>query len=118
MGITKVTLKVKNPSDPKKVIQEDFLVDSGAAYTVIPKKYVGQLGLKPSFEREFMLADGRTVTRQIGNAIIEFQGQEVASPVVLGKKDDSLLLGVLTLEGLGFVLDPFSRKLYPAKLML
>lgn len=118
MGITKVALKVKNPSDPKKVIQEDFLVDSGAAYTVLSKKYVDKLGLKPSFERSFILADGRIVTRPIGNAIIEFQGQEVASPVVLGKKDDSLLLGVLTIEGFGLVLDPFSRKLYSAKLML
>lgn len=118
MGITKVTLKVKNPIYPKKVVEGEFLVDSGAAYTVLSKKYVEKLGLKPSFNRSFILADGRTVTRPIGNAIIEFQGLEVASPVVLGKKDDSLLLGVLTLEGLGFVLDPFSRKLYHAKLML
>lgn len=118
MGLTKVSLKVKNATDPKRFIEEEFLVDSGAAYTVLSKKYVERLGLKPSFKRSFLLADGRTVTRPIGNAIIEFQGQEVASPVVLGKKDDSLLLGVLALEGLGFVLDPFSRKLYHAKLML
>ncbi len=118
MGITKVTLKVTNPAYPKKFIKDEFLVDSGVAYTVLPQKYVKELNLKPSFKRSFLLADGRSVERQIGNAIVEFQGQEVASPVALGKKDDSLLLGTLTLEGLGFVLDPFSRKLYPAKLML
>lgn len=118
MGLTKVILKVKNPSNPKKVIEEEFLVDSGAAYTVLPYKYVEKLGLKPSFEQSFLLADGRTVKRSIGSALIEFQGREIGSPVVLGKEHDSLLLGVLTLEGLGFVLDPFSRKLYPAKLML
>ncbi len=118
MGITKVTLKIKNPQYPKKSIEEDFLVDSGAAYTVLSKKLVEKLGLKASFEQDFILADGRTVKRAIGNAVIEFQGREVASPVVLGKEHDSLLLGVLTLEGLGLVLDPFSRKLYPAKLMM
>lgn len=118
MGITKVLLKVKNPTNPKKSIEEEFLVDSGASYTVLPHKYAEKLGVKPSFEQTFVLADGRTVKRSIGNALIEFQGREVASPVVLGEKQDSLLLGALTLEGLGLVLDPFSRKLYHARLMM
>lgn len=118
MGITKATMKVNNPTNPAKTIEADFLVDSGATYTVLPQKYIEQLGILPSFEQTFVLADGRTVKRSIGNATIEFQGREVASPVVIGKAHDSLLLGVLTLEAFGLVLDPFSRKLYPAKLML
>lgn len=118
MGITKAKLIIKNPSSPKKFVEGEFLIDSGASYTVLSKKYVEKLGLKPSFEQEFILADGRVVKRLIGNAIVEFQGREVASPVVLGKEHDSLLLGALTLEGFGLVLDPFARKLYPAKLML
>lgn len=118
MGTTTVTLKVKNPRKPSLVIKADFLVDSGAAYTVLPKVLVKKLGLKPSFKQEFILADGRKVVRDIGNAFIEYQGRETASPVVLGEEEDSLLLGVLTLEALGLALDPFTRKLYPAKLML
>lgn len=118
MGITKVILKVKNPQNPQKFIEEEFLVDSGAAFTVLPQKYAEKLGLKPSFEQGFLLADGTTVKRSVGSALIEYQGREIASPVVLGKEHDSLLLGVLTLESLGLVLDPFSRRLHPAKLAL
>lgn len=118
MGLTKVPLKIKHPSNPEKFIEANFLVDSGAAYTVLPRKYWDQLGIKASFDQTFVLADGRTVKRSIGNALIEYQGREVGSPIVLGQANDSLLLGVLTLEALGLVLDPFSRKLYPAKLMM
>lgn len=118
MGMANVTLTVKNPSKPGKKISDDFLVDSGAAFTVLPQKLVNKLGLKPSFEQEFILTDGKKVKRKIGNALVEFQGRETASPVVLGEEKDNKLLGALTLEALGLALDPFQRKLYKAKLML
>lgn len=118
MGLTTVTLEVKNPRVPSRVIKEDFMVDSGASYTVLPGNMVKKLGLTRSFEQEFVLADGTKITRSIGSAIVKFDGREIASAVVLGRAHDSPLLGVLTLEALGLVLDPFERKLHPAKLML
>lgn len=118
MGLTTVSLEIKNPHDPSKTIKEDFLVDSGAAYTVLPKKLVDKLKLKSNYKQEFVLADGTKINRKIGSAFIKFQGRETASPVVLGEKNDNPLLGVLTLEAFGLVLDPFARKLHPAKLML
>lgn len=118
MGLTKVTLKITNPENPKKSLQDEFLVDSGAFYTVLPKKMVDKLGLKPNFKQDFSLADGTTISRPVGSAYITFEGRKTASPVVLGKANDSALLGVLTLEALGFVLDPFKRQLHPAKLVL
>lgn len=118
MGTTIVKLKIKNPANPKLTVEEDFLVDSGASFTVLPKKLANKLRLKPKHEQEFSLADGRVVKRKISGALIAFQGKETASPVVLGEKDDAPLLGTLTLEALGLVLDPFQRKLYPAKLIL
>ena len=39
-------------------------------------------------------------------------------PVILGEPKDEALLGSLTLEALGLVLNPFTRELMPAKLML
>jgi clan AA aspartic protease len=118
MGTTTVKLKVKNPADPKLMIEEEFLVDSGASFTVLPKKFVRKLRLKPKHEQEFSLADGQIIRRKIGAALVNFRGKETASPVVLGEKDDTPLLGTLTLESLGLVLDPFQRKLYPAKLII
>lgn len=116
--MTEVTLKIKNPYKLTRVAEGEFLVDSGAAFTVVPHDMVKKLGLKSSSVREFVLADGRRVKRNVGNAFVEFKGEETAIPVVLGEKGDSPLLGALTLEALGLVLDPFKRELYPAKLML
>lgn len=118
MGMTSVSLKVKNISDPKKIFTGNFLVDSGAQFTVLPLEVWKKLDLKPEMKRQFSLADGKVITRKIGNAFIEFEDDQIATQVVLGEKDDSFLLGVMTLEALGLGLDPFRRKLYKAHFML
>jgi len=118
MGMTKVVLQVKNPKNEKKILEKEFLVDSGAAFTVVPKPLLDKINIKPIREQKFSLADGRTIKRKIGEAIFEMDGYRAPGPVVIGKKNDSLLLGTLTLEAMGLVLNPFERKLYKAKLML
>ena len=118
MGLTEVILTVKNPQNPKLQLTDKFLVDSGAVFTLIPADLVKKLKLKPVYEKEFSLADGKVVKRKIGSAVIKLDGKEIPSPVILGKKNDAKLLGALTLESLGLALDPFERKLYPAKMML
>lgn len=112
MGMTTVTLKVKNPQDPSKVVEDAFLVDSGATYTVVPEDTLKKIGIKPAGEEQFSLADGRIIKRKVGSALYEYQGIERAAPVLFGEKDDSLLLGTFTLEALGLTLDPLKRKLY------
>src|SRR3990170_2931163 len=104
--MTTVTLKIKNPQLPSKVIEDEFLVDSGVTYTVVPEDTLKKIGIKPSGEEKFSLADGRIITRKVGNALYEYQGIERAAPVLFGEKDDSLLLGIFTLEALGLTLDP------------
>ena len=61
------------------------MVDSGAGYTVIPANFVQKLNLKPSFYRQFKLADGKKIRRPVGSAIIRYGTEEIATPVVLGK---------------------------------
>lgn len=116
--MTEVTLKVKNLRYPSKTFEGIFLVDSGAAYTVLPKDILKKLGIKPQREETFSLADGRLIKRKVGSALYEFEGREAAAPILFGEKDDSLLLGAFTLEALGLTLDPFKRKLYKALLRM
>lgn len=118
MGITKVKLTVKNPQNTKLSLEGDFMVDSGAHYTVLTKNQVRKLNLKSSFNQEFVLADGRVVKRPVGSAVIRFGDRELSVPVVLGGENDESLLGVTTLEAFGLMLDPFKRTIYPSKLML
>lgn len=118
MSLTKVKLILTNPTDKTRQTEADFLVDSGAHYTVLPKDLVKILGLKPSYEQEFVLADGKVIKRSLSGVIVRFQNRELPIPVVLGHAGDSALLGVTTLETFGLMLDPFQRKIYPSKLML
>lgn len=118
MGITKVGMKVKNLGDPRRVFEGEFLVDSGATYTVVPASTLKKLGIKPQGEEKFVLADGKIIKRKVGSALYEYQGLERAAPVMFGQRGDSLLLGIFTLEALGLSLDPLKRELYKATLRL
>lgn len=118
MGIIKVKLTVKNIYDTTKQVEEEFLVDSGAHFTVLPFETVKILSLKPTYVQQFSLADGRMIKRSLGNALITFENKEIAVSVVLGQKGDTALLGVTTLESFGLMLDPFKRRIYHSKLML
>lgn len=111
-------LIIRNIDKPRKQVEGDFLVDTGAHYTVLPYNFVKKLDLKPSHTQDFVLADGKVIKRKIGGVLCEYEGRELPVPVVLGQRGDSALLGVTTLESFGLMVDPFKRKIYPSKLML
>ncbi len=87
----------------------NFLIDSGAVYSLVPGPTLKKLGVRPHRKVTFALTDGRTIARQVGDAYFEFQGEGGAAPVIFGEKGDEPLLGATTLESLGLVLDPFKR---------
>jgi predicted aspartyl protease len=76
------------------------------------------LGIKPGKTESFMLADGTEVKRSIGQALFRLDGDEGASPVIFGEEGDSVLLGSVSLEALGFILDPLKRELRPLPMLL
>lgn len=118
MGITTIKATIRNVDVPSKTVTATFLVDTGAAYTVLPQDLVKKLGLKAVKTQEFSLADGTVVSRKLGYAMVEIDGEKSPSTVVLGEKDDSPLVGVITLENMGLMVDPFKRTLRPMRLML
>ncbi len=117
MGKIDVTLKIQNIDKPGKVYEGDFLVDTGAKYTVLPENVWKALDLKPERNQKFSLADGSTVQRPVSSAYIKYGSIQAPSTVILGKKKDSQLLGVFTLEAMGLTISPFTREIYPDKLM-
>lgn len=118
MGLTHIKAKILNPAKPRAVAELEFLVDSGTAYSVVPASVLRALGIKATSKRSFILADGTSVERKLGNAIFRLNGHEGASPVIFGEKNDSILLGVVSLEALGKILDPFKRELRPLPMIL
>src|SRR3989344_1462542 len=112
MGITSIAATVTS-LDGKKKVSGKFMVDTGAAYTVVPYEMSRKLNLKPVKTQEFLLADGTSVKRKLGHAMVELDGEKAPTIVVIGEKGDSPLIGVLALEGMGLMVDPFKRKLRP-----
>lgn len=102
----------------KKNATVEFLVDSGAIYTLLPEKDWKTLGLKPKRKMTFTLADGTKVERPISECHISLPQGEGHTPVILGEAGDEPLLGAVTLEILGLVLNPFNRSLQPMRAML
>jgi predicted aspartyl protease len=95
-----------------------FLVDSGAFYSVLPEVVWRAIGLEPTRDLDFVLADGTSIARKISECRFAFQGIEATSPVVLGEGEDVALLGSVTLETLGLVLNPLRRTLTPMRMRL
>jgi clan AA aspartic protease len=118
MRLTHVEATVTNPAHPRKSKKLSLLVDSGAVYSVVPKTVLSKLGLKPHSTKTFMLADGSEIKRKVGDAVFKLNGHQGASPVIFGEKGDSTLLGTVSLEALGLLLDPIRRELRPLPMVL
>ena len=118
MGATVVEVLVKKTHDSKPSRSVEFLVDSGAVYSVVSSTTLRALGCKPYREKAFFLADGSKVTRKVGDAYFEYKGVGGPAPVIFGEKGDRNLLGVTTLEALELVPDPFRGDLRPMTMNL
>ncbi|MGE3240264.1 MAG: aspartyl protease family protein [Pirellulales bacterium] len=116
MGLTYVEGKVTGPTGATRTV--DFLIDSGATYSLLPQEVWQDLGLQPTESYKFVLADGTKIERGVSECRIALNGTERHSPVILGVPGDEPLIGAVTLEVLGLVLDPFQRKLQAMKMRL
>lgn len=103
---------------PKGEAQVHFLVDTGAMYTLLPVDVWQRIGLEPKRTEAFALADGTQVTRSVSECHIALQQGETHTPVILGEPGDEALLGTVTLEELGLVLNPFTRQLQRMRMLL
>ncbi|MBI2016901.1 MAG: aspartyl protease family protein [Candidatus Rokubacteria bacterium] len=118
MGITVLAVEVGNPANPDITERLDFLIDSGATYSVVPSAVLERLGIRPLCEQEFRLADGTRIVRKKGVALFKYGERVGGADVIFGEDGDSVLLGAMTLEALGFSLDPLRRELKPLPMLL
>ncbi len=118
MGLTVLKVEVGNPANPKITENVEFLVDSGAIYSVVPARVLKRLRIRPLVTQEFRLADGSRITRKKGIALFRYGERVGGADVIFGEKGDSLLLGSATLEALGLALDPLRRELKPLPMIL
>ena len=115
MGLTYVDGIARGAGGQEKEVR--FLVDSGAKYTLLPKDVWESLELRSTRHLTFVLADGATVERGVSECYLILPQGQAHSPVILGEEGDSALLGVVTLEILGLILNPFNRTLQPVRMI-
>ena len=116
MGVTYVKGTLTGANG--KQATAEFLVDSGATYTLVPDGVWQTLGLVPKRRVSFTLADGTRVERSVSECHLALPEGDGHTPVILGEPGDEPLLGVVTLEILGLVLNPFKRTLEPMRMLL
>jgi len=118
MGLTVLEMEVGNPANPEVRERVEFLVDSGAIYSVVPEPILKRLGINPVAEQEFRLADGTKILRRKGIALFKYGDRIGGADVIFGEEGDSVLLGAFSLEALGLALDPLRRELKQLPMVL
>lgn len=99
------------------------LVDTGSTYSMLPSALLRELGVEPSIEREFTLADGSKQRMGLAEVLFRIDPDDVengyggvdeaTSRVVFGPPD-RFLLGAGTLQMFGLIADTTHHKLIPA----
>lgn len=116
MGVTQVEAVVTGPTGVQ--VPVNLLVDSGATYSVLPHDVWDRLELTPKRSISLSLADGTSIERQVSECHFNLPQGDAHSPVILGEPGDAALLGVVTLENLGLVLNPLTRELQPMRMLM
>ena len=111
MGTTHVTVTVKNPAARDRAWQGEFLVDTGAIESVIPRQHLEAIGVEPIGSRTYEMADGRRLQFDIGGAELKFMDEMVMGTVVFVDNDVEPLLGLTALESAGMEVDPRDQQL-------
>src|SRR5262245_35892155 len=106
MGMFSVKFVLSHPLQPDRRIELEGLVDTGALFTQIPEHILSRIGIMPSSHRSVHYADGTGATVPVAKADITVQGVETAAMILCGSARSLVLLGVTTLETLGFGVDP------------
>lgn len=117
LGTFYVACEISSHLDRSKSFRVDkMLVDTGSGYTWVAEETLRKLGI-PAEKKDvaFQMANGQTITRRVGFAIVRVEGVHTTDEVVFAQPGDLQLLGARSLEGLNLRVDaPGERNSSPA----
>lgn len=117
MGTFKYPLRVSS-MDGQEAREVEATVDTGASFTTLPGSLLRELGVKATGKRGFLVADGRRVEMEYGQAWATIDEESVVTIVVFGEDEAPPLLGAYTLEGLALAVDPEAQRLVPTNMIM
>ena len=94
----------------------EALVDTGAAYSVIPESILRDIGVEPTRSMTLQYADGRLDTRSMGEGRAAFGESECDTLLIFGPDGTTPLLGAYTLQGLSLMVDSPNERLVPVSI--
>ena len=111
MGLIRTTAAVRNPAEPDRVWEGDFLIDTGAIDCLVPRPHLEAIGLRPEGQRKYTLADGSEVAMDVTVGRVELMNVFVGATILFGEAGSEPLLGATALESLGIEVDPLNQTL-------
>ena len=103
MGHVWIEAEISN-IEGNKSAKVKALVDTGAHLTVLPSKLAEELGVKPFSEELVATGAGKTMVKT-GVAWVKIKDKAGVSNVWISDTVDTVLIGVVVLEELGFDVD-------------
>jgi clan AA aspartic protease len=117
MGSFRVPIGI-GPMEGDRFVDMEALVDTGATYTWVPSDVLEGLGVRPTEQCPFLLADNREVSYPIGWIRVRIDGRIQPTIAVFGEPGSEPMLGAFALEGFRFAADPVTRRLLPVPALL
>ena len=97
---------LSHPEQHERSIPLDVLVDTGAAYVLLPAAVVTQLDIPTVEERPAEPPDGDQLVYRIGEVRISVDGRQCSTILVAGPPGGPGLLSAFTLETFRVAADP------------
>ena len=110
MGLFHVKGQLTGPTG--NVEEVEFLVDTGATLSVVPRSLAEKLALKSTRSQRVVIAGGQRDVWPIAEAKLALNGQEITTPCFIAP-DGPALLGAVALESLFVAVDPVGKRLIP-----
>jgi len=116
MGTFSVGCRIENYQKRDKSVRiTKIMVDTGSEFSWIPAKKLESIGIsREKKDVQFRMANGQTITRSVGFAVIRVGKDFTIDEVVFAEPGDLTLLGARTLEGLNVMVDSARKRLVAA----
>lgn len=110
MGLTRIVVTLRKFGSEES-FTSTFLVDTGCLDSMAPSAQLRKIGIEPVRKELYELANGERKEYELGYGEMTFMGKSVPGQIIFGPDDCEPILGVITLESAGFVVDPIAERL-------
>lgn len=118
LGETYIEFKIRASPTQTGSQELKLLVDTGAAYSWIPRDLLTNLGVRSTRKARFKTIKGEVIVREVGHVFAEYEGDTAPTAVVFAEEGDANVFGLHGLESLGLEVDPTTMRVRRSEALL